>query len=161
MNETKLRAALIEARDWFESQAKDASKGCGPSYELHDLRVQRDALDAALAAAPAQDDALTAAYMAGRYDAKKAAPTQAGEYPELPDCGYAKSGDIKAFGTYTAVQMRAYADATCAAREAAQAQDARQPLNDEALDLMCEQALFGRISMQQFARSIESVHGIR
>lgn len=43
----------------------------------------------------------------------------------------------------------------------AQAQDARQPLNDEALDLMCEQALFGRISMQQFARSIESVHGIR
>ena len=54
MNETKLRAALIEARDWFESQAKDASKGCGPSYELHDLRVQRDALDAALAAAPAQ-----------------------------------------------------------------------------------------------------------
>ncbi len=76
---------------------------------------------AALAAAPAQDDALTAAYMAGRYDAKKAAPTQAGEYPELPDCGYAKSGDIKAFGTYTAVQMHAYADATCAAREAAQA----------------------------------------
>ncbi len=61
MNETKLRAALIEARDWFESQAKAVSKGCGSSYELHDLRVQRDALDAALAA-PAQavppDDAL-------------------------------------------------------------------------------------------------------
>ena len=57
MNETKLRAALIEARDWFESQAKDASKGCGPSYELHDLRVQRDALDAALAT-PAQAAAL-------------------------------------------------------------------------------------------------------
>ena len=55
MNDTKLRAALIEARDWFESQAKAVSKGCGSSYELHDLRVQRDALDAALAAAQAQD----------------------------------------------------------------------------------------------------------
>ena len=39
-------------------------------------------------------------------------------------------------------------------------QDARQPLTDVALDLMCEQALFGRISMQQFARSIEAAHGI-
>ena len=57
MNETKLRAALIEARDWFESQAKAVSKGCGSSYELHDLRVQRDALDAALAT-PAQAAAL-------------------------------------------------------------------------------------------------------
>lgn len=53
MSETKLRAALIEARDWFESQAKAVSKGCGSSYELHDLRMQRDALNAALAA-PAQ-----------------------------------------------------------------------------------------------------------
>ena len=53
-NTADLRAALIEARDWFESQAKAVSKGCGSSYELHDLRVQRDALDAALAAAPAQ-----------------------------------------------------------------------------------------------------------
>ena len=44
--------------------------------------------------------------------------------------------------------------------EPAQAQDARQPLTDEALDLMCEQTLFGRISMQQFARSIEAAHGI-
>ena len=53
-NTPDLRAALIEARDWFESQAKAVSKGCGYSYELHDLRVQRDALDAALAATPAQ-----------------------------------------------------------------------------------------------------------
>lgn len=58
-NTADLRAALTEARDWFESQAKAVSKGCGSSYELHDLRVQRDALDAALdapaqAAAPAQ-----------------------------------------------------------------------------------------------------------
>ena len=52
-NTPGLRAALIEARDWFESQAKAVSKGCGSSYELHDLREQRDALDAALAA-PAQ-----------------------------------------------------------------------------------------------------------
>ena len=52
-NTPDLRAALIEARDWFESQAKAVSKGCWSSYELHDLRVQRDALDAALAA-PAQ-----------------------------------------------------------------------------------------------------------
>ena len=52
-NTADLRASLIEARDWFESQAKAVSKGCGSSYELNDLRVQRDALDAALAA-PAQ-----------------------------------------------------------------------------------------------------------
>ena len=52
-NTADLRAALIEARDWFEGQAKAVSKGCGSSYELHDLRVQRDALDAALAT-PAQ-----------------------------------------------------------------------------------------------------------
>ena len=49
-NTADLRASLIEARDWFESQAKAVSKGCGSSYELNDLRVQRDALDAALAA---------------------------------------------------------------------------------------------------------------
>lgn len=53
-NTPDLRAALTEARDWFESQAKAVSKGCGSSYELHDLRVQRDALDATLTAAPAQ-----------------------------------------------------------------------------------------------------------
>lgn len=48
-----LRQATIDARDWFESRAKAASKGCWSSYELQDLRAQRDALDAALAA-PAQ-----------------------------------------------------------------------------------------------------------
>lgn len=45
-----LRQATIDARDWFESRAKAASKGCWSSYELQDLRAQRDALDAALAA---------------------------------------------------------------------------------------------------------------
>ena len=36
----------------------------------------------------------------------------------------------------------------------------RQPLSDDELDLICEQALFGRISYQQLARSIEATHGI-
>lgn len=49
----ELITALTEARDWFESQAKAVSKGCGSSYELHDLRVQRDALDVVLASAAA------------------------------------------------------------------------------------------------------------
>ena len=37
---------------------------------------------------------------------------------------------------------------------------ARKPLTDDELDLMCEKALFCRISFQQFARSIEAAHGI-
>jgi len=36
----------------------------------------------------------------------------------------------------------------------------RQPMTDEDLDLMCEKALFCRISFQQFARSIEAAHDI-
>ncbi len=36
----------------------------------------------------------------------------------------------------------------------------RKPLTDDELDLMCEKALFCRISFQQFARSIEAAHGI-
>ena len=103
VNTPDMRAALTEARDWFESQAKAVSKGCGSSYELHDLRMQRDALDAALAAP---------------------APAQAGEYPPLPYPG----GNIEQGGGwvaptpfFTADQMRAFADATCAARGAAQA----------------------------------------
>ncbi len=48
---------------------------------------------------------------------KPAAPAQAGEYPELP-MQFACSG---VFTVYSANQMRAYADATCAARGAAQA----------------------------------------
>lgn len=52
-----------------------------------------------------------------------AVPAQAGEYPELPaplvlESGYGP-GDVP--DAYTADQMRAYADATCAARGAAQA----------------------------------------
>ena len=37
----------------------------------------------------------------------------------------------------------------------------RQPMTDEDLDLMCEKALFCRISFQQFARSIEAAHNIK
>ena len=36
----------------------------------------------------------------------------------------------------------------------------RHPLSDDELDLICEQALFGCISYQQLARSIETTHGI-
>ena len=89
-----------------------------------------------------------------------------GEYPELPDCGYAKSGDIKAFGTYTAVQMHAYADATCAARDAAQAQDARQPLTDAEVSSVYFEVL-GTVRIQdptlinRLVRAIEAAHGIK
>ncbi|OYQ41056.1 hypothetical protein CHU94_08060 [Rhodoferax sp. TH121] len=43
---------------------------------------------------------------------------------------------------------------------AASTQPVREPLTDEELDLICEKALFCRISFQQFARSIEAAHGI-
>ena len=96
VNTPDMRAALIEARDWFESQAKAVSKGCGSSYELHDLRMQRDALDAALAAA---------------------APAQAGEYPKLPEPWRIGAGGAEA-ACYSAAQMRAYVDADRAAQGA-------------------------------------------
>ena len=35
-----------------------------------------------------------------------------------------------------------------------------QPLSDDALDLICEKAIFGRVSFQQLARAIEAAHGI-
>lgn len=95
-NTADVRAALIEARDWFESQAKDASKGCGPSYELHDLREQRDALDAALAS-----------------------PAQTGEYPELPE-PTVHEDEVWRIEYFTESQMHAYVDADRAAREVAQ-----------------------------------------
>jgi hypothetical protein len=44
-----LREALERSRNWFESQAKVVSKGCGSPFELMMLRDERDALDAALA----------------------------------------------------------------------------------------------------------------
>lgn len=44
---------------------------------------------------------------------------------------------------------------------AASTQPVREPLTDEELDLICEKALFCRISFQQFARSIEAAHGIK
>ena len=36
-----------------------------------------------------------------------------------------------------------------------------QPLSDEALDLLCEKAIFCRISFQQLARAVEAEHGIK
>lgn len=117
MSETELRAALIEARDWFESQAKAVSKGCGSSYELHDLRVQRDALDAALAAAPAQPVAVPAEPVA-----------QVTVSDDDLDMGFSESfisGEIRltngTYGLFTAGQMLAYVAADRAARGTAQA----------------------------------------
>lgn len=43
-----LEAALRNARDWFESQAKATSKGCPSSWELMELRDKRDEMDEAL-----------------------------------------------------------------------------------------------------------------
>lgn len=50
--EETIRDALVRARDWFESQAKVVSKGCGSPWNLMQLRDERDAADAALSAAP-------------------------------------------------------------------------------------------------------------
>lgn len=50
--EETIRDALVRARDWFESQAKVVSKGCGSPWNLMQLRDERDAADAALTAAP-------------------------------------------------------------------------------------------------------------
>ena len=128
-NTADLRATLIEARDWFESQAKAVSKGCGSSYELHDLRTQRDALDAALAA-PAQ--AATAKqsphpeYDKGFSDGwnrceerQAAAPARAGEYPKLPEPAMFdavdRQGNPVSHG-YSASQVLALIDADRAAR---------------------------------------------
>lgn len=43
-----VRDALVQARDWFESQAKATSKGCGSTWDLLQVREQRDLADAAL-----------------------------------------------------------------------------------------------------------------
>lgn len=51
-------------------------------------------------------------------------------------------------------------DAFSAYIAAARTQPVREPMTDEELDLICEKALFCRISFQQFARSIEAAHGI-
>lgn len=117
-----LHAVLIETRGWFENQAKAVSKGCGSSYELHDLQAQRDALDVALAAST-----------------QPAAPAQAVEYPPLPKTdriGRVFDGKfiVGNCHLYEIHQMRAYVDADRAARVAAQASPsgpAREPLTDE------------------------------
>lgn len=40
-----LEDALLEARNWFESQAKATSKGCPSSWELMELREERDKIN--------------------------------------------------------------------------------------------------------------------
>ena len=45
---TEILLALIEAKDWFEAQAKVISKGGPSSYELWDIREQRDKIYAVL-----------------------------------------------------------------------------------------------------------------
>lgn len=37
----------------------------------------------------------------------------------------------------------------------------RKPLTEDELELMCEKAIFCRISFQQFARAIEAAHNIK
>lgn len=44
----RLAGALQERRDWFEAQAKSISKGNGPSWDLMQVREQRDLCEAAL-----------------------------------------------------------------------------------------------------------------
>lgn len=57
MTADRLRAALQDAHDWFESQAKAISKGCGSSWDLMQVREQRDRIAAELAAlTPAAGD---------------------------------------------------------------------------------------------------------
>ena len=51
VGEDVVRKALTAARDWFEAQAKVISKGNGSSWDLLQVREQRDLCDAALAAA--------------------------------------------------------------------------------------------------------------
>ncbi len=81
---------------------------------------------AALAAAPAQDDdALTAAYMAGRYDAKKAARAAAQPVAVVAS----KLGDICSFRSSVARKGD-----VVYFQPPAQAQDAHKPLTDEQID---------------------------
>lgn len=44
----ELRAALARCRNWFESQQKVVSKGCGSEFTLMQLRDERDAIDYAI-----------------------------------------------------------------------------------------------------------------
>ena len=95
-------------------------------------------------------DALTIAYKSGYYDGKKAA--QPAQEPVAHLCGPDENG---LFGLPTA--DKACKDCFPVYTTPPQ----RKPLTDEELDLICEKALFCRISFQQFARSIEAVHGIK
>ena len=49
-----IREALQNARDWFDQQRDAISKGAGSTWDLLQVREQRDLCDAALAAQPRQ-----------------------------------------------------------------------------------------------------------
>lgn len=49
------RALIAELRDWFESQAKTISKGCGSPFELMQVREMRDKCEVALTTPPASE----------------------------------------------------------------------------------------------------------
>ena len=113
---------------------------------------------AAIAAAPAQDDdALTAAYMAGRYDAKKAARAAAQPVAVVAS----KLGDICSFRSSVARKGD-----VVYFQPPAQAQDAHKPLTDAEVSSVYFEVL-GTVRIQdptlinRLVRAIESVHGIR
>lgn len=88
--------------------------------DINTLLVPRAAL-----AAPAQDDALTAAYMSGLYDAKKAARAAAQPVAVVAS----KLGDICSFRSSVARKGD-----VVYFQPPAQAQDARKPLTDDQID---------------------------
>ena len=79
----ELRNAAQRAHDWMERQAKAQGKGGHATFDLMMLREERDALAAALSAAPqppaAQLDEICVVDMAQAVDSTEAAPVQ------LPD----------------------------------------------------------------------------
>ena len=51
-----VRGRLIECRNWFDTQAKSISKGNGSTWDLMQVREQRELCEAALAAQPGAGD---------------------------------------------------------------------------------------------------------
>lgn len=92
----------------------------GIAAELAHRDIEIDRLRAALAS-PAQAAPITCKSeqkrLAALWGFAPATPVQAGEYPELPEPWRIGAGGAEAF-CYSVGQMRAYADATCAARAA-------------------------------------------
>lgn len=108
-----LRAALTEANRAINSMKVEAETAVAGGDEQMLQEACETISNEWLAASMAIDAALALA---------APAPTQAGEYPELPplQVRYDGLGHTTTMG-YGVSQMRDYADATCAARGAAQA----------------------------------------